>query len=161
VGVGKGRPSPRAPCKLRTAFMYGILAARSGWVSRAQRLTNGKQRKSMKKSGWMSRSFLLAWLCCALLSPGQANAQEKNSGDDSEAVVMAQEKPTVSPPAAQMPKPEQTDQAAITKTTTDEYSLSHDKYEKAIAYSRAGYTLYFVWVILGLLAVWVFLRFKV
>jgi STE24 endopeptidase len=30
------------------------------------------------------------------------------------------------------------------KTDTEKYTLSQDRYEKAIAYSRAGYTLYFV-----------------
>lgn len=30
------------------------------------------------------------------------------------------------------------------QATTEEYTLSHDRYEKAVAYSRAGYTLYFV-----------------
>src|SRR5258708_39728599 len=30
------------------------------------------------------------------------------------------------------------------KTETEKYTLSQDRYEKAIAYSRAGYTLYFV-----------------
>ena len=30
------------------------------------------------------------------------------------------------------------------ETTTQQYTLSHERYEKAAAYSRAGYTLYFV-----------------
>jgi STE24 endopeptidase len=34
--------------------------------------------------------------------------------------------------------------AAPQKTETEKYTLSQDRYEKAIAYSRAGYTLYFV-----------------
>ena len=48
-------------------------------------------------------------------------------------------------------------QPAVTKSDTTEFHLGRDKYEKAVAYSRAGYTLYFVsvvWeiiVLLGLL----------
>ena len=34
--------------------------------------------------------------------------------------------------------------ATAPKTETEKYTLSQDRYEKAIAYSRAGYTLYFV-----------------
>jgi Zn-dependent protease with chaperone function len=30
------------------------------------------------------------------------------------------------------------------ETATEQYTLSHDRYEKAVAYSKAGYTLYFV-----------------
>lgn len=32
---------------------------------------------------------------------------------------------------------------------TEQYTLTHEKYEKAVAYSRAGYTLYFLSYILG------------
>src|SRR6267143_6476805 len=30
------------------------------------------------------------------------------------------------------------------QTKTEQYTLSHERFEKAVAYSRAGYTLYFV-----------------
>ncbi|HVH58754.1 MAG TPA: hypothetical protein VM709_00425, partial [Candidatus Sulfotelmatobacter sp.] len=39
--------------------------------------------------------------------------------------------------------------AASEQTSTEQYTLSHEKYEKAVAYSRAGYTLYFLSYILG------------
>ncbi len=35
------------------------------------------------------------------------------------------------------------------QTRTEQYTLSHERYEKAVAYSRAGYTLYFVSYFLG------------
>jgi Zn-dependent protease with chaperone function len=41
---------------------------------------------------------------------------------------------------------------------TEQYTLSHDRYEKAVAYSRAGYTLYFVSYILGGLFLFLILR---
>lgn len=41
------------------------------------------------------------------------------------------------------------------------YTLSPEKYEKAIAYSRANYRLYFIGVAWGLLMLWLVLRFRV
>ena len=41
---------------------------------------------------------------------------------------------------------------------TEQYTLSHEKYEKAVAYSRAGYTLYFLSYILGFLFLFLILR---
>lgn len=41
------------------------------------------------------------------------------------------------------------------------YTLPPDKYEKAIAYSRARYQLYFIGFVYGLLALWAVLHFKV
>jgi Zn-dependent protease with chaperone function len=42
--------------------------------------------------------------------------------------------------------------AAQESPQTEQYTLSHERYEKAVAYSRAGYTLYFVSAFVGLLA---------
>jgi Zn-dependent protease with chaperone function len=44
---------------------------------------------------------------------------------------------------------------------TGQYTLSHDRYEKAVAYSRTGYTLYFVSTFVGLLALFLLLRLGV
>src|SRR2546429_3667430 len=44
------------------------------------------------------------------------------------------------------------------QTKTEQYTLSHEKYEKAVAYSRAGYTLYFLSCILGGLFLFLILR---
>jgi len=41
---------------------------------------------------------------------------------------------------------------------TEQYTLPHDKYEKAIAYSRAGYALYFVSYVLTIAAILLLLR---
>jgi STE24 endopeptidase len=41
---------------------------------------------------------------------------------------------------------------------TEQYTLSHEKYEKAVAYSRGGYTLYFLSYILGGLFLFLILR---
>jgi len=44
------------------------------------------------------------------------------------------------------------------QTKTEQYTLSHERYEKAVAYSRAGYTLYFVSYILGFIFLFLILR---
>lgn len=47
------------------------------------------------------------------------------------------------------------------QTSTEQYTLSHERYEKAVAYSRAGYTLYFVSYGLGGLVLFLILRLGV
>src|SRR5215467_9832875 len=56
----------------------------------------------------------------------------------------AQETPTVrsTPPQQIEPPPSQPQTNASSET--DRYTLSHERYEKAVAYSRAGYALYFL-----------------
>ena len=48
--------------------------------------------------------------------------------------------------------------SASEQSKTDQYTLSHEKYEKAVAYSRAGYTLYFLSYILGGIFLFLILR---
>ena len=47
---------------------------------------------------------------------------------------------------------------ALKQTRTDQYTLSHERFEKAVAYSRTSYTLYFVSTFIGLLALYLLLR---
>ena len=47
------------------------------------------------------------------------------------------------------------------KQNTDRFRLSRERYEKAVAYSRAGYALYFVSVLWGIVALVVVLRERV
>jgi STE24 endopeptidase len=51
-----------------------------------------------------------------------------------------------------------TEQTKTEQTKTEQYTLSHERYEKAVAYSRAGYTLYFVSYFLGGLFLFLILR---
>src|ERR1700716_4339318 len=44
---------------------------------------------------------------------------------------------------------------------TEQYTLSEDRYEKAVAYSRAGYTLYFVSYFVSIAALFLLLRLGV
>src|SRR5262249_7955684 len=53
------------------------------------------------------------------------------------------------PPTVRTPPPQQIETPSP-QPNGDRYTLSHDRYEKAVAYSRAGYTLYFLSVFAGL-----------
>lgn len=62
-----------------------------------------------------------------------------------QATLDAQESPTVrTPPPQQIETP-----SAQPQPNSERYTLSHDRYEKAVAYSRAGYALYFLSVFVG------------
>jgi STE24 endopeptidase len=56
------------------------------------------------------------------------------------------------------PETQSSPTAAAKQPKSGEYVLSHDRYEKAVTYSRASYTMYFVSVGLNVLALVVFLR---
>jgi STE24 endopeptidase len=66
----------------------------------------------------------------------------------------AQGSPSPAVPSA----PQSAPSAAPQPTKGGEYTLSHERYEKAVTYSRASYTMYFVSVGLNVLALLVFLR---
>jgi len=73
--------------------------------------------------------------------------------------VLAQETPTVrTPPPQQIEPPGNTPDTATTNEV-NRYTLSHDRYEKAVAYSRAGYSLYFLSVFIGFVVLILALRF--
>jgi STE24 endopeptidase len=71
---------------------------------------------------------------------------------------IAQSLPAHSPPALP-PSPDSTKPPA--PPSTEQYTLSHDRYDKAIAYSRAGYTLYFVSSFTAILVLYLFLRLRI
>ena len=52
-------------------------------------------------------------------------------------------------------------QSSRTQTDTEQYTLSRERYEKAVSYSRVGYTLYFVSYFLGALVLLLILRLGV
>ena len=66
--------------------------------------------------------------------------------------ALSAQQPPASPPTAQ---PEPTE-----KKPTTSYTLPPDKYEKAVAYSRARYQLYFIGFAYSLLVFWLVLRLK-
>jgi STE24 endopeptidase len=62
----------------------------------------------------------------------------------------AQAAPQTSPPSSTS--------ETSSQTQTEQYTLSHERYEKAVAYSRAEYTLYFVSSFFGVLILLLILR---
>jgi len=67
--------------------------------------------------------------------------------------------PTQALPAPPVPSETRSAQSATPRQTkAAEYTLSQDRYEKAVTYSRASYTLYFVSVALSLLAIVILLQ---
>jgi STE24 endopeptidase len=73
--------------------------------------------------------------------------------------VLAQETPTVRTPPPQQIEPPANAPDTSGTNEVDRYTLSHDRYEKAVAYSRAGYSLYFLSVFIGFVVLIVALRF--
>jgi len=116
----------------------------------------------MELTGWTGRFVLFLILCSILLFSGVATKiAAANSQAKCREVLVAQEKPTVDPPTTQNSDPASNLPVTHAKTETEQYTLSHQRYEKAVAYSRAGYTLYFLSIFLGLSIVWLFLRLGV
>jgi STE24 endopeptidase len=70
----------------------------------------------------------------------------------------AQETPTVRPASPQQIEPPPAKPQSNASSETDRYTLSHERYEKAVAYSRAGYALYFLSVFVGFAALLLALR---
>jgi len=63
-----------------------------------------------------------------------------------------------SPERAGSPQSAPSESKTQEQTKTEQYTLSHERQEKAIAYSRAGYTLYFLSCFLGGLFLFLILR---
>jgi STE24 endopeptidase len=73
--------------------------------------------------------------------------------------VQSQETPTVrTAPPQQIEPPGKTPETS-SANEVERYTLSHDRYEKAVAYSRAGYSLYFLSVFIGFVVLISALRF--
>ena len=70
----------------------------------------------------------------------------------------AQESPTVRTPPPQQIEPPGNTPPPAAPTEVERYTLSHDRYEKALRYSRAGYTLYFASVFIGFAVLLVLLK---
>ena len=90
-----------------------------------------------------NRFALLVFLCsAALLAP----------------LALAQESPTVRTPPPQQLEPPGNPPPPSAPTEVERYTLSHDRYEKAVRYSRAGYALYFSSVVIGLAVLLILLK---
>jgi len=100
------------------------------------------------------RRFLLilcAWLCFAAVARGWAGLRP-SAHPETPAVAQ------LSLAQAGSPQSAPSESKAQEQTKTEQYTLSHERQEKAIAYSRAGYTLYFLSYFLGGLFLFLILR---
>jgi len=120
----------------------------------------------MPKNGSLGRVFVVVLSSCSvflsLAAPVSSLASDakKCASGNSQEILVAQEKPTVDPATTQPAEPATNPPVSEAKTDTERYTLSHERYEKAVAYSRAGYTVYFIWVGLGLCGAWLFLHLR-
>jgi Zn-dependent protease with chaperone function len=113
----------------------------------------------------MRKSWLL-WPALALLChvwlPAFAAAERVPIAEVTDETVVAQtapDRPSSSPtPIPGLPKSERVEPQT---GKTEQYTLSEDRYEKAVAYSRAGYTLYFVSYLISLAVLLLLLRLGV
>jgi STE24 endopeptidase len=91
---------------------------------------------------WVRANLLFATFMAAGLIPASAKIAQRESASEVGAPVS-----TIAGQASPTTKPETT-----SKAETKEYQLSPERYAKAIAYSRAGYSVYFVSVLWGIVA---------
>jgi STE24 endopeptidase len=107
------------------------------------------------------RSFCAATVLCGLMSLFTASQRSLAMGMATAEVTSAD--PQAAP---QRPSPSETPVPGLPKSerlppqrgNTEQYTLSEDRYEKAVAYSRAGYTLYFVSYLVSLAVLLLLLR---
>jgi STE24 endopeptidase len=107
------------------------------------------------------RSFCAATVLCGLMSLFTASQRSLAMGMATAEVTSAD--PQAAP---QRPSPSETPVPGLPKSerlpphrgNTEQYTLSEDRYEKAVAYSRAGYTLYFVSYFVSLAVLLLLLR---
>ena len=94
---------------------------------------------------------LCASLCFSITSHGPA-------GPEAVALPEIQAAQATLPPQASSPQSVSSTSKTAVQARTEQYTLSHDRQAKAVAYSRAGYTLYFVSYFLGGLFLFLILR---
>jgi STE24 endopeptidase len=101
-------------------------------------------------SGLRFATALCVWLCFAGILRGAEEPRPRVTPQASPAQAALQQDAASQTRPAEEKNPGQ--------PTTEQYTLSHERYEKAVAYSRAGYTLYFVSYFLGGIVLLLILR---
>jgi STE24 endopeptidase len=96
----------------------------------------------MKQGSWVGFVAASIWL---LVTPAIAAAGGSPAALSTPTTVLAQTSPDGSSPTpTPIPGLPKSEHVEPRRGRTEQYTLSEDRYEKAVAYSRAGYTLYFV-----------------
>ncbi len=113
----------------------------------------------MQRGRSFQRLGAVVWLLLLSSLHAQATPQPSAAAPSS---VAAQTSPDRSaPPPTPIPGLPKTERTEPPRGKTEQYTLSEDRYEKAVAYSRAGYTLYFVSYALSILVLILILRLGV
>jgi Zn-dependent protease with chaperone function len=94
--------------------------------------------------------ILCASLCLAMVSRGSSRPTTSSPAETQAALASTQQASSSQSSSSGSKSPEQ--------TKTEQYTLSHERQAKAVAYSRAGYTLYFLSYFLGGLFLFLILR---
>lgn len=102
------------------------------------------KRKVGTTRHWLVRCFLLA-VSVMIFAPG-IFPQNGNTPIPNSSTSESRQAETTGPPA---------------QADVERYTLSHERYEKAIAYAKAAYTLYFISVFYGVIALILILRLGV
>jgi len=106
--------------------------------------------------------FLLAAMAsCGFLAGNAAGASVVPQGIGSEPLPLQTSPQPSVPPQTPIPGLPKSEPAEQQRGKTEQYTLSEDRYEKAVAYSRAGYTLYFVSYFVGIAVLFLLLRLGV
>ncbi len=106
--------------------------------------------------------FLLVLLCCACsvrLAAARRPVEVKPAARPAEAQDSPQPPPSSSP--GSVPGVPKSEHVQPPRGKTEQYTLSEDRYEKAVAYCRAAYALYFVSYFLSFLILFLLLRLGV
>jgi len=129
----------RAVEKLQTHMLRRILPDRKSCAL---------EREWMRKGRVFWCAVALLWYvlppayAAAEHAPARTVISETITAQAAVAAQTAPQQPSPSPtPIPGLPK---TERATPQHGKTEQYTLSEDRYEKAVAYSRAGYTLYFI-----------------
>src|SRR6266478_2495358 len=135
---------------------YGAAYSRRmwAWVGGARTTLPGKTRGGLLERCLHSLRFVLA---LAVLLPFAAVAGV--SADRHPAPRIELQMVRWFATQTSLPGRPPSDSQTSEQTKTEQYTLSHERYEKAVAYSRAGYTLYFVSYFLGAVFLLLILRF--
>ena len=106
----------------------------------------------MERCGWIHRFGMLFCLSLCLCAGARGTKPE---------TILVNEQPVSAQALPAAPVPSETQPAQTTtarRTQPGGYVLSQERYEKAVAYSRASYTLYFVSVLLSVVVLMILLR---
>ena len=110
--------------------------------------------------GWLCRRFaLILWsfsilaVSASAVPHGRATSPEFAAQQTSPERSKPSQAPIPGLPKTEPPQPQ--------RGATEQYTLSEDRYEKAVAYSRAGYTLYFLSYLISLVALLLILQLGV